>query len=62
MSWSYGWRPYVSVAQRRANAARELALVAAECSRVGVWLGLPVLSKPDDNTGTRGGGFDTAIR
>ena len=26
MSWnSYGWRPYVPVAQRRANAARELA-------------------------------------
>ena len=28
MSWSYGWRPYVSVAQRRANAARELAKLA----------------------------------
>jgi uncharacterized Zn finger protein len=26
MSWrSFGWRPYVPVAQRRANAARELA-------------------------------------
>lgn len=25
MSWSYGWRPYVSVAQRRANAARAAA-------------------------------------
>jgi len=25
MSWSYGWRPYVPVAERRAQAARELA-------------------------------------
>ncbi len=25
MSWGYGWRPYVPVAKRRANAARELA-------------------------------------
>jgi uncharacterized Zn finger protein len=25
MSWNYGWRPYVPVAQRRARAAREMA-------------------------------------
>src|SRR5882672_3677766 len=25
MSWGYGFRPYVPVAQRRANAAREVA-------------------------------------
>lgn len=28
MSWGYGWRPYVPVAQRRAKAARELAKLA----------------------------------
>jgi len=28
MSWSFGWRPYVPVARRRANAARELAKLA----------------------------------
>ncbi len=27
MSWRYEWRPYVPVAQRRANAARELAKI-----------------------------------
>jgi hypothetical protein len=31
------------------------ALVGAERSRVGIWLGLHDLSKPDDNTGTRSG-------
>ena len=33
MSWSYGWRPYVSVAQRRANAARELAKLARKTGK-----------------------------
>jgi uncharacterized Zn finger protein len=34
MSWGYyGWRPYVSVAQRRANAARELAKLARKTGR-----------------------------
>jgi len=33
MSWSYGWRPYVSVAQRRANAARELAKLAKKTGK-----------------------------
>jgi uncharacterized Zn finger protein len=28
MSWGFGWRPYVPVAQRRARAARELAKLA----------------------------------
>src|SRR5712691_11441661 len=28
MSWGYGWRPYVSAGQRRANAAREMAKMA----------------------------------
>jgi hypothetical protein len=28
MSWSFGWRPYVPVAERRARAARELAKLA----------------------------------
>lgn len=28
MSWNYGWRPYVPVAQRRARAARELTKLA----------------------------------
>ena len=28
MSWSFGWRPYVPVAQRRARAAREMAKLA----------------------------------
>jgi uncharacterized Zn finger protein len=28
MSWSFGWRPYVPVAERRAKAARELAKLA----------------------------------
>ncbi|MBX3734886.1 MAG: hypothetical protein KF791_20105 [Verrucomicrobiae bacterium] len=28
MSWGYGWRPYVSVAQRRANAAKEVSRLA----------------------------------
>ena len=28
MSWSYGWRPYVPVAQRRAQAAREISKLA----------------------------------
>jgi hypothetical protein len=31
------------------------ALVGAERSRVGIWLGLHVLRKPDDDTGTRSG-------
>ncbi len=33
MSWSYGWRPYVSVAQRRANAARELAKLSKKTGK-----------------------------
>lgn len=33
MSWSYGWRPYVPVAQRRQNAARELAKLAKKAGR-----------------------------
>ncbi len=33
MSWNYGWRPYVSVAQRRANAARELAKLARKTGK-----------------------------
>jgi len=28
MSWSFGWRPYVPVAERRARAAREMAKLA----------------------------------
>jgi uncharacterized Zn finger protein len=28
MSWNFGWRPYVPVAQRRANAARQVAKMA----------------------------------
>src|ERR1700722_18427080 len=28
MSWGYGWRPYVPVAERRAKAVRELAKLA----------------------------------
>ena len=39
MSWSYGWRPYVSVAQRRANATRELAKLAGKTGKTA----LPVL-------------------
>ena len=31
------------------------ALVGAECSRVGIWLGLSASSKPDTNTGRRKG-------
>ena len=33
MSWSYGWRPYVSVAERRAKAARETAKLAKKTGR-----------------------------
>lgn len=33
MSWSYGWRPYVPVAKRRQNAARELAKLAKKTGR-----------------------------
>jgi uncharacterized Zn finger protein len=34
MSWGYqGWRPYVTVAKRRAKAARELARLAKRCGR-----------------------------
>jgi uncharacterized Zn finger protein len=33
MSWYYQWRPYVPVAQRRANAARELAKLARKTGR-----------------------------
>jgi hypothetical protein len=47
---------------RRANRAQagiqrlhDQALVGAERSRVGIRLGLPALSKPDDDTGTSRG-------
>jgi len=47
---------------RRANGAQagiqrlhDQALFGAERSRVGVWLGLGVRSKPDANLGTRSG-------
>ena len=51
---------------RRANRAQagiqrlhDQALVGAERSRVGIWLGLLVCSKPDANMGTRSGeGFE----
>jgi len=33
MSWSYGWRPYVPVAERRAKAARETAKLAKKTGR-----------------------------
>lgn len=33
MSWNYGWRPYVPVAQRRAKAARELAKLGKTTGR-----------------------------
>jgi uncharacterized Zn finger protein len=33
MSWSYGWRPYVSAAERRAKAARETAKLARKTGR-----------------------------
>jgi len=33
MSWSYGWRPYVPVAERRAKAARETAKLAKRTGR-----------------------------
>jgi uncharacterized Zn finger protein len=33
MSWYYGWRPYVPVAQRRAQAAREIAKLARKSGR-----------------------------
>src|SRR5271166_5758045 len=34
MSWgSFGWRPYVSVAERRAKAARELSKLAKKTGR-----------------------------
>jgi uncharacterized Zn finger protein len=33
MSWYHEWRPYVSVAQRRANAAREMARLARKSGR-----------------------------
>jgi len=33
MSWSYGWRPYVRVAERRAKAARETAKLAKKAGR-----------------------------
>ncbi|MGO8699849.1 MAG: SWIM zinc finger family protein [Limisphaerales bacterium] len=33
MSWSYGWHPYVSVAERRAKAARETAKLAKKTGR-----------------------------
>jgi len=33
MSWSYGWRPYVPVAERRAKAARETAKLARKTGR-----------------------------
>lgn len=34
MSWSFGWRPYVPVAERRAKAARELAKLAKKSGQV----------------------------
>jgi hypothetical protein len=47
---------------RRANRAQvgiqrlhDQALVGAKCSRVGIWLGLPISSKPDASTGTQRG-------
>jgi hypothetical protein len=47
---------------RRANRGQagiqrlhDQALVGAERSRVGIWLGLRDFSKPDDDTGTRSG-------
>jgi uncharacterized Zn finger protein len=33
MSWSYGWRPYVPVAVRRAKAAREIAKLTRKSGR-----------------------------
>ena len=33
MSWSYGWRPYVPVAERRAKAARETAKLVKKTGR-----------------------------
>jgi uncharacterized Zn finger protein len=33
MSWSYGWQPYVPVAERRAKAARETAKLARKTGR-----------------------------
>jgi uncharacterized Zn finger protein len=33
MSWYYGWRPYVPVAERRAKAAREIAKLAKKTGR-----------------------------
>ena len=33
MSWNFGWRPYVPVAQRRARAARELAKLAKKTGK-----------------------------
>jgi uncharacterized Zn finger protein len=34
MSWSFGWKPYVPVAERRAQAARELAKLAKKTGLV----------------------------
>jgi hypothetical protein len=39
-------------AQAGIQRLHDQALVGAECSRVGIRLGLPALSKPDDDTGT----------
>jgi hypothetical protein len=40
-------------AQAGIQRLHDQALVGAERSRVGIWLGLHVRSKPDDKTGTR---------
>jgi len=42
-------------AQSWGQGRHDQALVGAERSRVGIWLGLCVRSKPDANTGTRSG-------
>jgi hypothetical protein len=42
-------------AQSWGQGRHDQALVGAKRSRVGNWLGLPVFSKPDDDTGTRSG-------
>src|SRR5215208_2556383 len=34
MGWSYGFRPYVSVAQRRAKATREMAKLAKKGQKI----------------------------